>query len=153
MCRRGARHRGRGDCLCCLSDPSQSDYTARAQILVSRADSCLCYFGWEKEKKKRKKHLLGLFFLFFGHRQARECATPLSLSLRPPQPHFSFPWPLIPERLANLNGRHNPEIVFQTEMVGRKIPSLAPAGRREEEREPALAVPKLLSQPEPAHVH
>lgn len=69
---------------------------------------------------------------------------------------LTFPWPLIPEHLANLNGRHNPEIVFQTEMVGRKIPLLAPAGRREDERELVLTVPKRqfsFLQPELAHVH
>lgn len=69
---------------------------------------------------------------------------------------LTFPWPLIPKHLANLNGQHNPEIVFQTEMVGRKIPLLAPAGRREEERKLVLTVPKLQFgslQPEPAHVH
>lgn len=69
---------------------------------------------------------------------------------------LTFPWPLIPERLANLSGQHNPEIVFQTEMVGRKIPLLAPAGRREVERELVLTLPELQLgslQPEPAHVH
>lgn len=32
------------------------------RFLVSRADSCPCYFGWEKKKSR----YLG-FFLFFGH--------------------------------------------------------------------------------------
>lgn len=92
--------------------------------------------------------LLGLFF-FLCHCQtragvnARHLSPVRSWSLPAASATLTFPWPLIPEHLANLNGQHNPEIVFQTEMVGRKIPLLAPAGRREEERELVLAVPKL----------
>lgn len=99
-------------------------------------------------------------FLFAIVRLRRANARHLSPFRSPSLPAaaatLTFPWPLIPEHLANLNGRHNPEIVFQTEMVGRKIPLLAPAGRREEERELVLTVPKRQFsslQPELAHVH
>lgn len=57
LCHGDLRHRNRRDGLCCMSDPSQFDYTAHAQIYGSCTDSCSCYFG--------NKLLLGLFFLVF----------------------------------------------------------------------------------------
>lgn len=108
-----------------MSGPSPFDYARHVQIYVTRRDSSLCYFGGVCSSRTRLSCVLPT--LYPAPRSSFLCLSlPTAVATLPLSVFHGLTFLCALQTKVN---EHNPEIVFQPAMVGRKIPWLGACRR------------------------